>query len=905
MHQKAGGSVAQIVGREAEFETLEAFLEDAAPALVITGGPGIGKTTLWEAGIAAALGRGIRVLSTRASEAEAQLSFGGLIDLLDGVKDEELASLPPPQSHALAVALLRAEPARAAPPSGAVSLGFLNGLRALASREPVLVAIDDAQWLDTPSVDSLAFLARRLGTDRISLLLTRRPGRPSALERALETRLRRLEVAPLSFGATRRLLVERLGLSLPRHLLRQLVDATLGNPLFALEVGRVLAEEGLPAVGEGLPVPDAVEEMLGTRVGRLPSPLRRLLLAVALSGDPRTDQLVEIAGVGAVEDATDAGLLIVDGDRVRASHPLLAAAARKRSRPRAQRELHRELARVTADEELRARHLARAAERPDEALASTLSAAAASAAARGARQPAVELGEHALRLTPAASAERSERLLALAEYLIGAGEPRRATGLLAPEAAALPTPLERARAWRILAGGAVTSEDDIQRYFALALAEDHDDAALRASILVTAAEHTAVIRVTQIQKAESRALEALAEVRDTGSTVEPTALYALAWARALKGRPIDEVCAQFAARWDGATSITRSPERIAGQRLFWRGEMKRSRAALKPLLSAAEERGEPYSYALLRFHLCQLELRIGDWAAAERLLDEWAADQEVLVWPMYERCRALAAAGRGLPGEAERWADQTIARAEATGNRWDQLDALRARGTASLLAHDPARAAESLRTVWEHTRREGVDEPGVFPVAPELVEALAALGEHDEARVVTERLSRLAEQQQHPWARAALRRCEGLSSPGGPELSEAAEAYGALGLRFDRVRTLLLLGRAERRRKKWAAARDALEAAVAGFEELGSHGWAVEARSELTRVGARRPAAPGRLTPTEQRVVDLAVGGLSNKEIASTLVVTVHTVETHLSHAYAKLGVRSRGQLAARLAERE
>jgi DNA-binding CsgD family transcriptional regulator len=270
---------------------------------------------------------------------------------------------------------------------------------------------------------------------------------------------------------------------------------------------------------------------------------------------------------------------------------------------------------------------------------------------------------------------------------------------------------------------------------------------------------------------------------------------------------------------------------------------------------------------------------------------------------MYERCRALVAAGRGDPVEADRWAELTIARAEATGNRWDELDALRALGTASLLAHDPARAAERLRAVWAHTQREGVDEPGVFPVAPELVEALTELGEHDDARAVTERLARLAEEQQHPWARAALRRCEGLSSPGGSELGEAAAAYGALGLRFDRARTLLLLGRAERRRKKWAAARSALEAAVTELDELGSPGWAEEARSELARVGARRPAAAGRLTPTEQRVVDLAAAGLSNKEIARTLVVTVNTVETHLSHAYAKLGVRSRGQLAARLVD--
>jgi len=422
-----------------------------------------------------------------------------------------------------------------------------------------------------------------------------------------------------------------------------------------------------------------------------------------------------------------------------------------------------------------------------------------------------------------------------------------------------------------------------------------------------------MIEVARIGDAESKAAEALVEARTAGPEVERVALYALAWARALSGRPIDDLCARFAERSDASVAITKSPERIAGQRLVWRGEVERARAVLSPLRSGAEERGEPYSYALIRLHLCHLELRIGDWAAAERLLDEWAADQEVLIWPMYQRCRALLAAGRGLPGEAEHWAEETIARARATGNRWDLLEALRAQGTAALLVHEPDRAAESLRMVWEHTCREGVDEPGVFPVAPELVEALVETGEVEEARAVTSRLRGLAEMQEHPWGLTTAKRCDALVALGSrtdetaaaASLEEVALAYGMLGLHFDQGRALLLLGRALRRRRGWAAARGALEQATAVFDEIGSPGWADEARSELARVGARRPATAGRLTPTEQRVVDLAIDGLSNKEIARTLVVTVNTVETHLSHAYAKLGIRSRAQLAGALSAQQ
>jgi DNA-binding CsgD family transcriptional regulator len=279
---------------------------------------------------------------------------------------------------------------------------------------------------------------------------------------------------------------------------------------------------------------------------------------------------------------------------------------------------------------------------------------------------------------------------------------------------------------------------------------------------------------------------------------------------------------------------------------------------------------------------------------------------------MYERCRALLAAGRGDPAEAERLATEAITRAEAMGVQFDWLEALRARGIAALLAHEPGRACESLQAVWDHTKRQGVDEPGAFPAAPDLVEALVEVREQEQAKLVIDRLRRLAEEQRHPWGLATATRCAGLvrlaagryDEQAAAALLEATGDYGRLGLRFDRARTLLSLGRAARRLKKWGDARPALEQAVAAFDDLGSAGWADEARAELSRVSARKPRAAGGLTPTEERVAALAVEGLSNKEIAATLFVTVHTVEVHLSHAYAKLGVHSRGQLARRLGSR-
>ncbi len=237
---------------------------------------------------------------------------------------------------------------------------------------------------------------------------------------------------------------------------------------------------------------------------------------------------------------------------------------------------------------------------------------------------------------------------------------------------------------------------------------------------------------------------------------------------------------------------------------------------------------------------------------------------------------------------------------------------MRARGIGALLARDLTLAEESLGAVWEHVQREGVDEPGAFPVAPDLVETLVELGKLDEAQAVTDRLRRLSEERDHPWGLATTRRCAALvqlASRGGEEatmdLAHAAAAYGALGLRFDRARSLLGLGRAQRRLRKWGEARRSLEQAAAEFDDLGSPGWAQQTRSERARVGARPPRATGVLTAAERRVVGLAADGLSNKEIARSLFVTVRTVEVHLKHAYTKLGIRSRTQLPRYLSEHD
>lgn len=876
-------------------------------ALVLTGAPGIGKTTLWEAGVDAARQDGLHVLSASPSDGEAQLSFAALIDLFDGVDEAAMTGLPAPQRWALEVALLRREPAGRPPELHAIGLGVLNGLRALAARAPVLIAIDDVQWLDPASAAAISFAARRLTSEPVGFLLARRPGPASTLEQALARRaVEHLEVGPLSLAATRRLLSDRLGLSLPRRLLRTIVDCTEGNPLFALELGRTVVEHGMPAIGADIPVSDAIADLLGMRVARLSAPVRTLLLAVALSADPHLSDLDRIADRRTIDEALDLGVLHVDGDRVRPSHPMLASVARTRAPRSERRAVHRVLAGSVRDDQERALHLALATDGPDAELAATVAVAAAGASARGASAEAVRLGEQALRLTPADGSDHADRLLGLAEYLERAGERQRVTDLLAPAIEFLPHGRPRARAWLLLSeGGAVDSYADRARHYNDALAESAGDPDLSARVRAMQSFNDVIVGVERIREVSA------ADAGDARPHVERLALCAVAWARCLHGQRFDDVCERFRAFSDGAVHLVDSPEPVVGLQLAWRGELDQARATTTRFLSLADERGEAVSYTWLRLNLCGLELRAGRWGAAEQLLDEWeqSSDRELLSTPAYQYNRALLAAGRGLPDEVEQWATPALAEADARGYRWHALEARRALGTAALLAHDPERAADTLRPVWAHTVSEGIDEPGAFPIAADLVEALVELDEHSEALAVTSRLLELSEAQRHPWGLATARRCSGtvqLASGGGYDgaaaaLEEAASAFGRLGLGFDRARTLLAAGRWHRRLRKWAAARDALERAVATFDELGSDGWADQVRSELARVGARRPRPAGELTPSEERVARLAAEGHSNKEIARALFVTVHTVEAHLSNTYAKLGIRSRTQLAGRL----
>ena len=268
-----------VVGRDAELASLHDFVKRimaGSAALVLEGEAGMGKTTLWRAGVEAAEAAGLRVLQAEPAESETALSFSGLGDLLDRVLDEALAPLPVGQRSALARALVLEEAEGPAPDAHAAGVALLNALRALASDRQLLVAVDDVQWLDAATSAALAYAARRLRSEHIGVLIARRAGLESSLldelRRSSRTeQYRELDVGPLDLAPLHEVVHAQLGITLPRPLLAEVHQASGGNPFYALEIVRTLTRSGVSAAaGRPLPVPDSLHDLVHGRLLALP-----------------------------------------------------------------------------------------------------------------------------------------------------------------------------------------------------------------------------------------------------------------------------------------------------------------------------------------------------------------------------------------------------------------------------------------------------------------------------------------------------------------------------------------------------------------------------------------------------------------------------------------------------------
>ena len=774
---------AQIVGRERELEAIRAFVTDLdvpARSLLLAGEAGSGKTTLWRAGIGQAESVGLAVLATRPLETEAKLAYAGVGDLLSN-RHEAIGELPAPQAHALRAALMLEAPATGEVDVRGVSLGFLGVIRALARERPVLMAVDDVQWLDRESTRALSFAARRLAAERVGFMIALREEARSGLEFAPERVLpgyAEVVLGPLTLNEVHSLLQTRLGIVLPRPTLSDLHETARGNPFFALELARAINERPAEHVrGETPPMPATLRELVGARVAALPDDTRKVLLAAASLADPTLELVqaaTELDAVRALGPAVTAEMVAVGAGRVRFAHPLLAAASYAAAEPAVRRDIHARLAGLVRDREEHARHLALAAEGPDWEVAAALDEAARLARARGAPSAAAEFLEEARALTPPdREADARRRAVDAAGHHFAAGEARRARDLLERAVAELAAGPERARALLVLAR-LRSYDDDIRaavELFETAIAEADGDPA----ILGLAHEGVSA-NLFRLRERLAAAVDHAREAAGIARVIGDGELYSAALGSQLiaeaslgleQARETFVEAEAVAGSGSGARVLQGSAFSVAVVRMWWE-ELVAAKESFEHMLELAAAMGDESSVPYIHVLLAQTECLRGVYDVAAAHADEGCVraeqgGQETL-FAYALSLRALADAYRGEETAARAAGAQALRLAGSTAGRPAEQFATAALGLLELSLERDAAAVEVLSPLVAFAREQEMREPGLTRFVPDLVEALVALGRLDEAEdhltwfaESAERLRRLRARERRLAVAASLR----------------------------------------------------------------------------------------------------------------------------------------------------
>jgi DNA-binding NarL/FixJ family response regulator len=916
----------EVIGRSAELEKLRAWLHGQVPTrlpssavnsvLVIEGEPGIGKTTLWAEAVRQARLEGKTVLSCRPRLSDSSLSNVGITDLLRAVPLEAFDSLPPPQRRPLEVATLRQEAGDGDLEPRAVATGLAALLAVLGNQGSVLLAVDDAQWLDPASTRALAFALHRLDDSDVRLLAAVRiesgVQRQSAAFASIESTLGRervehLLLGPLSVAAIHQLILESFGKSFPRPVLMRVHQAAAGNPFYALEIAREIQRLGALPPGRPLPIPDDHRELALLRLRRLPRATRDVLAQIAAMSRPSTEDL----DLEALAPAERAGIVrVLPSGRVDFTHPLFGSALYSSLPEAARRELHRGLAAREGQLEERARHLALAASGPDEASAEVLDRAAEAAGGRGAAEVAVELKELALRLTPPDHAEaRVRREIELASRRYFAGDASGARSELEQSLRSLPAGEDRAKVLLELAS-VLWNQQDGDAAMAL-ISQALDEAvtpALRAQI------HSRVSWITDdcdlgLEHAEA-ALALTDEQEDP--VLYSFILHNVARLKLYSGRGADPGAIERgmrlqheAAAWDLSTVPA-----------FWARDFDDFGTAIRrfeELIRICRERGDEASTCGLLAHTAAIYAMTGHLKKARDLADEaldLAHQTEQETWVGVALCaKAQVAALAGELDAARAAGLEVLRRVEAHPDETIASLAAVQLGLVAFTQGDFTEADRQFRRIEAlndstHTREPPNRYQG------EQAETVIALGDLDRAENLIEQMEARATAIPRPWIQAVSARSRGLllSARGDQDgalasMQQAMKHHERLEMPFELARTLLAFGQVHRRRNERRAARAAFEESLAIFERLGVQPWVARARAEIARVPVRRASAD--LTPTEERIARLVASGLTNREVADRAFVSAKTVEANLSRVYDKLGVHSRAELGRVMNERE
>jgi DNA-binding CsgD family transcriptional regulator len=919
-----------VVGREPELATLEGVLDAIEPgpsALLLSGDAGIGKTTVWRRGLTGALERGYRTLSCTPVEAETRLSYAALGDLIEPILDESLPTLPEPQRVALEMALLRSSRTGGRADQRAVSLAVLGCIRTVASTSPVVVAIDDAQWMDLPSARVWQFVVRRLKDEPICVLTAVRGSDaevdPLGIVPAFpQERVHVVHIGPLSLDDVERVILDAVGEAFPRTTLSRIHEMSGGNPFFAQEIALALLRRGDDVGTAGrLPIPDRLQELIEHRLGGLPPDTVEALENVSALSLPTLETVAAAIAPSPIDahlrPAIEHHVVEVVGDRLRFTHPLLAAAVYQQIPSGPRREMHARLATIVRDPEERARHLALSVEGPDVAVAAALEEAAALAFSRGAPQSAAELWEMARRATPP---DRGEDLVRRTHQAGVAhhecGDTSLARSVLEQAVDISMAGPARARVLLDLGQGLAETEGWRAAWavFEAARGEAGDDLALRALVELNLGYAWLFRGDLAASERHARvALQLAEELQDPRVMAE--AFQAYPFVEFLLGRGVDQELLDRGIALEGhmegefKSHVLRASFVVA-QLLKFTDRLDEARRTFTELLGDAAAHGVEGPIPQFRYHLAELECRAGNWdAAMEHARESRAAAQRIRMGAMSSEGHfavGLVEAHLGQADPARLAALEGLRVAEAAGEILLLIPNLSVLGFLELSLGRPAEADAYLSRAVELKAGMGVREPAYFRIVPDEVEALVALGRLDEAETLLVPFEESGKSLDRAWAIATGERCRALVLAARADLVGASAAadkalreHDRLPLPFELGRTLLVRGAVERRAKRKREARDTLTRALEIFEGLGAALWADKARAELVRIGGRAPSS-AELTPTEAKVAALVASGSTNREVAEALFVSVHTVEANLKRIYRKRGVRSRTELASR-----
>ena len=658
----------------------------------------------------------------------------------------------------------------------------------------------------------------------------------------------------------------------------------------------------------------------------LPIDTQTTLLVAASTSHPTRRVVRSASGFGDRADsalalAESAGVVLPGDDVIRFAHPLLASAVYASATTEVRLKVHARLAEHVDHPEERARHLALSSPAPDARIASELDEAADLARRRGASDSAAELAELGRRFTPV---ERGDdlrrRTVQAAQDYFDSGDAVRAWALFEEAVAGAPSGHERAQ---ILFRLSAISWLDIVRVEELC-----DQARLEAEgdaeLLAATHEHLAWAGIYRGDlRAASRHVAASTEFsgRISATDVRAATLSTAAMVEFLTGRSPQAALMVEADRLQDLGGTAESGiEAIAytgpgighGLQQLWAGDLPMARTTLERELGSYERRGRYILREEILCYLAELECRAGNLDAAARAAGEAAEiimDSGRISGILFLFPTALIAAHRGDVDTARSTALDGLRRCL---RYQDFLDANRHRsvlGFLELSLGNPTGAHEWLAPVVDFLEDADFAEPGVIPCAADEIEALTRSGDLDGADGLLSRFETQARSLDRPWAIAAAGRCRALLLAARGDLETARIAIDQALKDHDRVgqplelgRTLLVAGEIERRAKQKRTARSMLQEALEIFERIGAPLWVERAAGSLQRVGGGAGKA-GELTPTERRVAELAAGGMTNREVADALFLSVKSIEANLSRVYAKLGVRSRTELAHRWAE--